>query len=100
MEIIIGILAFLGGGIGAWVITQTALKSRATKIVKEAEVEAEVIRKEKNLQAKEKFLQLKSDFERDFNDRNSKLLANENRIKQKELAANQRAEELKKRREI
>ncbi len=96
MEIIIGILAFLGGGIGAWVITQTALKSRATKIVKEAEVEAEVIRKEKNLQAKEKFLQLKSDFERDFNDRNSKLLANENRIKQKELAANQRAEELKK----
>lgn len=95
MEIIIGILAFLGGSIGAWVLTQTALKSRAAKIVKEAEYEAEVIKKEKNLQAKEKFLQMKADYERDFNDRNNKIIANENRIKQRELTTAQRVEELK-----
>ncbi len=94
MEIIIGILAFLGGSIGVWVISQTALKKRAEKIVKEAESEAEVIRKEKNLQAREKFLQMKADYERDFNDRNNKMVAAENRIKQRELTANQRVEEL------
>ncbi len=96
MEIIIGIIAFFGGGIGAFVLTQTALKSRAVKIVKEAESEAEVLRKEKNLQSKEKFLQLKADYERDFNDRNNKIIANENRIKQRELTTAQRVEELKK----
>lgn len=94
MEIIIGILAFFGGSIGAWVISQTALKKRAEKIVKEAESEAEVIRKEKNLQAREKFLQMKADYERDFNDRNNKMVAAENRIKQRELTATQRVEEL------
>ena len=95
MEIIIGMFAFLVGGIGAWVLTQTALKSRATKIVKEAEAEAEVLRKEKSLQAKEKFLQLKTDYEKDFNERNNKIIANENRIKQRELTTVQRVEELK-----
>jgi hypothetical protein len=36
-----------------------ALKSRKLKIVREAEAEGEVIKKDKMFQAKEKFLQLK-----------------------------------------
>jgi len=62
--------------------------------VREAETEAEVIRKEKILQAKEKFLQLKTDHEKIFNERNNKLLQAENKIKQREVVYSQKFEEL------
>ncbi len=62
--------------------------------MREAETEAEVIRKEKILQAKEKFLQLKTDHEKIFNERNNKLLQAENKIKQREVVYSQKFEEL------
>ncbi|WP_088654946.1 ribonuclease Y [Geofilum rhodophaeum] len=93
MEILIGVLAFFLGGLVAWVIITQALKSRSQKIVKEAEAEAEVIRKDKILQAKEKFLQLKAEHEKEINSRNAKMLALESKVKQKETALSQRYEE-------
>src|SRR5690554_7541112 len=93
MEILIGVLAFLLGGLVAWIIITQALKSRSQKIVKEAEAEAEVIRKDKILQANEKFLQLKAEHEKEINSRNAKMLALETKVKQKETALSQRYEE-------
>lgn len=93
MEILIGVLAFLLGGLVAWIIITQALKSRSQKIVKEAAAEAEVIRKDKILQAKEKFLQLKAEHEKEINSRNAKMLALETKVKQKETALSQRYEE-------
>jgi ribonucrease Y len=93
MEILIGGLAFFIGGLLAWVIITQALKSRSGKIIREAEAEAEVIRKDKILQAKEKFLQLKAEHEKEINNRNVKILAIENRAKQKETAISQKIEE-------
>ena len=93
MEILIGVLAFLLGGLVAWIIITQALKTRSQKIVKEAEAEAEVIRKDKILQAKEKFLQLKAEHEKEINSRNAKMLALETKVKQKETALSQRYEE-------
>ncbi len=40
----------------SYLIWQKALKNKSRKIISEAEAEAEVIRKEKILQAKERFL--------------------------------------------
>jgi ribonuclease Y len=94
MEIIIGVVTFLVGGLVAWVIVTQALKSRSSKIIQEAQSEAEVIKKDKILQAKEKFLQLKAEHEKEINARNAKVLAVENRMKQKELTITQRVEEL------
>lgn len=94
MEIIIGVVTFLVGGLVAWVIVTQALKSRSSKIIQEAQAEAEVIKKDKILQAKEKFLQLKAEHEKEINARNAKVLAVENRMKQKELTITQRVEEL------
>lgn len=94
MEIIVGIIAFLVGGGVAWFSFAKALKARNRKIIQEAHAEAEVIKKDKILQAKEKFLQLKSEHEKEINARNAKMLANENRIKQKELSITQKIEEL------
>lgn len=93
----IGIGGVVIGGIITWLINSTALKKRATKIIHEAEAEAEVIKKDKILQAKEKFLAMKSEHEKEINARNSKVAVAENKIKQKETTLNQRFEELQRR---
>ncbi len=82
------------GGALTWLLITTAFRSRSTKIIREAEAEAEVIKKDKILQAKEKFLSLKSEHEKEINARNSKVAAAENRIKQKETSLNQKFDEL------
>jgi ribonuclease Y len=94
MELLIGVIAFLVGGGVAWFSITKALKARNRKIIQEAQAEAEIIKKDKILQAKDKFLELKAEYEKDINNRNAKMLANENRIKQKELAVTQKIEEL------
>lgn len=90
----IGIGGLLIGGLVTWVIMNTALKNRSAKIIKEAETEGEVIKKEKMLQAKEKFLLLKSEHEKEINSRNQKMAAAENKIRQKENVLNQKTEEV------
>ncbi len=96
MNILIPIVAFIAG-VGMTLLgLRMALKGKREKILREAEIEAEVIKKEKALQAKEKFLHLKSKHEKIVNERNQKILAGENRIKQKETTLNQKQQELQK----
>ena len=61
-----------------------------------AELEAENIKKEKILQAKEKFIQLKSDHEKFVNQKNAEIKDTESRLKQKENTLNQQNAELQK----
>ncbi|MFB6319901.1 MULTISPECIES: ribonuclease Y [unclassified Saccharicrinis] len=91
---LIGIGAFLVGGLISWVMIQQLLKSKTSKIIKEAEQEGEVIKKDKILQAKEKFLQLKSEHEKQINARNNKMLAAENRIKDQQKDVQRKNDEL------
>src|SRR5947209_8127288 len=67
---------------------------QASNLIKEAQLRSETIRKEKELEAKERFVQLKADFDRDVLERNRKVNESENRIKQKELGLNQKTEHL------
>lgn len=85
---------FIVGGIVVWALLNTAFRKRSRKIIREAEAEAEVIKKDKILQAKEKFLSLKAEHEKEINARNSKVAAAENKAKQKENTLNQRFDEL------
>jgi ribonucrease Y len=87
------IVAFVAGFPLSFLFWDRALKSKKLRIVKDAENEAEVIRKDKILQAKEKFLQLKSEHEKYINEKNNKMTIIENRIKQKETAFIQRKDE-------
>jgi len=99
--IIAASVALVVGGLVSYVIWDKALKSKSQKLIKEAETEAEVIRKDKILQAKEKFLQLKSEHEKEINERSNKLVAAENKFKQKEISLSQKFEEnQRKRKEI
>jgi ribonucrease Y len=91
---LIGIGAFLVGGVISWIMIQQFLKSKTSRIIKEAEQEGEVIKKDKILQAKEKFLQLKSEHEKQINARNNKMLAAENRIKDQQKDVQRKNDEL------
>ncbi|MDR2927958.1 MAG: ribonuclease Y [Cytophagaceae bacterium] len=97
-EIVTGIVAFLLGCLATWLIITKALKTRSETIVREAEVEAEVIKKDKILQAKEKFLQLKSEHEKEINNRNQKVLSVENKLKQREVEFSRKQEEIQRKR--
>ncbi|MBO9729480.1 MAG: ribonuclease Y [Chitinophaga sp.] len=71
-------------------------ENQAKKIIADAQVSAENLKKDRLLEAKEKYLQLKSEYEKDVLQRNQKLGESENRIKQKEQAINQKNEQLQK----
>ncbi len=96
--VIICIVAALVGLAAGVVITSTFLKKAIEKksenILKDAEEKGEMIKKDKILQAKEKYLQLKSDYENTFQERNKEILKNENRLKQKEATISQKIEEI------
>jgi ribonuclease Y len=91
--LLIGSVSFIGGGIISYVIWQTALKRRKSRVIRETEIDAEVIKKDKILQAKERFLQLKTEHEKYITEKNSKMAITETRLKQKETALSQRFEE-------
>ena len=75
---------FIGGVILSYTLWQITLKRKRNSIIKEAEIEAEVIKKDKILQAKEKFLQLKAEHEKYINEKNIRLVNSETKLKQKE----------------
>ncbi len=85
---------FIVGGALAYFIWDKALMVKRKRIIAEGKSEAEVIRKDKILQAKEKFLQLKSDHEKHINEKNMSLSSLENKSKQRESNLNQRRDEL------
>lgn len=65
-------------------------ENQAQIILKEAQLQAENLKKEKQLEAKEKFVQLKSEHDKEVNERNRKISEAENRIKQREQSLNQK----------
>ncbi|GAA0526061.1 ribonuclease Y [Chitinophaga japonensis] len=71
-------------------------EQQAQKIISDAQVSAENLKKDKLLEAKEKYLQMKSEHEKEVIQRNQKLADAENRIKQKELSLNQKHEHVQK----
>ena len=95
--VIIGVASLSGGLlIGKLVFARNTKKqveeaeAQAANILKETALRAETIRKEKQLEAKEHFVQLKSDYDRDLLEKNKKIGEAENRIKQKEISTNQK----------
>ena len=82
-------------GVSSYFIISKAM-ARKSAILKEAEAEGEMIKKERILQAKEKFIQLKSEHDRVVNERNQKIAQSEQRAKQLESTLHQQQEELNK----
>lgn len=96
-KIILGVIGAGGLILGAlitFIIVKMANKGKAAGIIKDAEAKGDVIIKEKNLLAKEKFLQLKAEHEKAINEKNVAILQAENRIKQKEQSLSQKQEQV------
>jgi ribonuclease Y len=91
---VFSVIAFMGGGILSYFAWNIILKNKRESIINEANTEGEVIKKDKILQAREKFLQLKAEHEKFINERNSKLSAAENKYNQKENLLSQKLEEV------
>src|SRR6201992_2823189 len=102
LYIIIGLLIGIPGGIviGRFLLRklfkdqETAAQNKVKKILKDAENDAEILRKNKLLEAKEKFLQMKAEHENEINSKNNAINQRENGVKQKEQSFNQRLETL------
>ncbi len=93
ITLVFSLTALILGFGASYLLWQRALKNKSSKMISEAEAEAEVIKKEKILQAKERFLQLKAEHEKVINEKNSRIALAESRIKQKELTLSQKIEE-------
>ena len=88
------IACFVVGGILSYVLFRYVLKSKYDSVLKDAETEAEVIKKNKLLEVKEKFLNKKADLEKEVALRNQKIQQAENKLKQREMVLSQRQEEI------
>lgn len=94
ISIIVGLIGLAVGVLIASTFLRKAIEKKSENILKDAEEKGEMIKKDKILQAKEKFLQMKSDYENTFQEKNKEILKNENRLKQKEASLTQKFEEL------
>ncbi len=93
-EIIIVTISVVFGCFIGCLFYKLLLKNKIKNILKEANSEAEAIKKDKMLEVKEKFVNLKSEYEKQVAARNAKMQQNESRIQQKELSLNQRQGDL------
>jgi ribonuclease Y len=69
--------------------------AKAKLIVKEAEIAAENLKRDRILEAKEKILKMKSEFEDEANKKKSLIISNEQKIKQREQTLSKEIENLK-----
>lgn len=97
--IIVGLLCLIIGAVLGMIFSKSSLNTKATFIIDDAKknaenlidkasVQAESIKKEKNLQAKEKFLELKAQHDADIQVRERKMQEAEKRVKDKENKLN------------
>ena len=73
-----------------------AAEFEAKKVLSDAKSQADTYKKEREFEAKEKFVQLKSEHEREVNQRSQKIVEGENRIKQKEQSLSSKEGNLEK----
>lgn len=99
ITIIIGVVALIIGAVAGLIFGKSSLntkaqfvvedaKKTAENIIEKANVQAEAVKKEKHLQAKEKFMELKSQHDSDIQSRERKMQEAEKRTKDKENKLN------------
>ena len=86
---IVGVSGLIIGAALTYFIAFSGAKSKAKRILQEAEAQGEVMKKNKLLEVKEKFLNKKAELEKEVAARSQKLQQSESRIKQRELQLNQ-----------
>ena len=98
MDIIIVLLITAGalalGGVCGYLVFRYVLKGKYNEMIDTATKQADVIKEKKLLEVKEKFINKKSELEKEVQQRNQHIQQSENKLKQREISLNQRQEEL------
>ena len=92
--ILIALAALVLGCVGGYFVFLKVVDGKYKERIAAAEKEADVIKEKKLLEVKEKFINKKSELEKEVQQRNQHLQQSENRLKQREISLNQRQEEL------
>lgn len=74
---------------------QADIDEKYKSMVREAELQAENIKKDKIIEAKEKLLKMKQEFEEEANRKKNQIISNEQKIKQREAQISRELEQLK-----
>jgi ribonuclease Y len=99
------IAVIVGAGLG-WLLDRTVLsrsikkrleaaKEKQDIMLKKAELSAESIKNDRILEAKEKYLKLKTEFEEESNRKKNQIISNENKLKQREANLSKQIEQNK-----
>jgi ribonuclease Y len=91
--ILVIILSAIGAAAITWFVVHNMLNGRTKRMLQEAAAEAEVLKKNKLLEAKEQFVNLRAEYEKEVAARNAKLQQAESRLQQRELTINQKQSE-------
>ena len=100
------IIAGIAGLIIGFIVSRVSQKStiekankeaeeKAAMMIREAEINAENVKKDKMLEAKEHFLKKKADFEEEVSRRKNQIINNENKLKQREQNLSKEIEQYK-----
>lgn len=97
--------ALIGTGVGAAIAgtfiknknakLEEETKERVKSLLREAEINAEAIKKDRILEAKEKYLKLKGEFDEEMVNKKNILITNENKLKQREQLLSKELEKTK-----
>ena len=100
--IIAAVAGLVIGGLIAYLVTKknnqtiiAAAEEKANAIIKEAQSKGEILLKDKTMEAKDRFYQMKTEHEKHIAEKDKNIQQAENRIKQKEGNLNQQIEQNK-----
>ena len=99
VTVIIAVVCLSVGCAGGFAFFRYILTGKYKDTMDKAEKAAEVIKEKKLLEVKEKFLNKKSELEKEVQQRTLKIQQGENRLKQREVTLNQRQEEINRRKQ-
>lgn len=96
INLVVAIVGIAAGFFIGYYLKIKATEKNAKALLDKAQNDAEAIKKEKMLQAKEHFIQLKSEHERNCGEKNQRFQQWENKLKQREASQSQTRNELQK----
>ena len=92
--IILTIVGVVVGGLAGFFAIKATMKSKMDQLIKEAQDKGETLKRNKLLEAKEKFINMKAEFEKEVQERNNKISQAENRAQQAETRAQQKEQQV------
>ena len=94
--LIAALVALIVGCVAGYYIFRYVIKGKYNRMIEAANKEADVIKEKKLLEVKEKFLNKKSELDKEIQAHNQRMQAGDNKLKQREISLNQKLQELAK----